>query len=158
MSQAALARRAGTSRPTLSAYEHGRKSPSLETAVRIVGEAGFELALVPKVEFVVGGVDRGRPVMVPTALPRLGRGYAFGVVELPLHLNWSERGRRFDLRDRRQRARVYELVLREGAPADVMTYVDGALLVDLWDELVLPATVRAAWQPVVAGEGASRVA
>jgi len=44
------------------------------------------------------------------------------VVELPLHLNWSDPGRRFDLRDRHQRARVYELVLREGRPLDVLNY------------------------------------
>ena len=39
-------------------------------------------------------------------------------------------GRRFDLRDRRQRARLYELVLREGRPSDVLAYVDGALVMD----------------------------
>lgn len=61
---------------------------------------------------------------------------ALAVVQLPLHLNWSDRGRRFDLRDRRQRARVYEIVLREGGPDDVLSYLDGVLLVDLWDELV----------------------
>ena len=49
----------------------------------------------------------------------------------PLHLNWSVTGRRFDLRERRQRARVYETVLREGTSDDVLAYVDGALLVDL---------------------------
>jgi hypothetical protein len=27
--------------------------------------------------------------------------------------------------------------------------VDGALLVDLWSELVLPAEIRASWQPVI---------
>lgn len=91
--------------------------------------------------------------MVPTTLPRQGLEAAFDVLELPLHLNWSDRGRRFDLRDRRQRARVYELVLREGTPDDVLAYVDGVLLVDLWGELVLPPPVRAAWQPVVMGEG-----
>ena len=151
LSQAALARSAGTSRPTLSAYERGRKSPTLETASRIVGAAGFELALVPKVEFVVVAAAGARPIMVPTALPRLGVENALATVELPLHLNWSDRGRRFDLRDRRQRARVYEIVLREGGPADVLTYVDGVLLVDLWDELVLPPAVRAAWHGVVTG-------
>lgn len=62
----------------------------------------------------------------------------------------GDRGRRFNLGDRRQRARVYEIVLREGGPADVLRYVDGALLVDRWDDLVLPATVRTAWAPVVA--------
>lgn len=152
LSQGALAEAAGTSRPTLSAYEHGRKSPTLDTAWRIVGVAGFELALAAKVEFVEVAADRARRIMVPTALPRLLLNDALATVELPLHLNWSDRGRRYDLRDRRQRARVYEIVLREGGPADVLAYVDGALLVDLWDELVLPLAVRAAWNAVITGE------
>ncbi len=71
LSQAALAAAAGRPRPTLSAYEQWRKSPTLDTAPRIVGEAGFELALAPKVSFVEVAVDRGRPIVVPTALPRL---------------------------------------------------------------------------------------
>ncbi len=41
---------------------------------------------------------------------------------------------------------MYEAVLREGSAHDVLTYVDGALLVDLWDELVLPRDLRAAWE------------
>ncbi len=62
---------------------------------------------------------------------------ALAAVELPLTLNWSQPGRVFRLSDRSDRARVYELVLREGSEADVLAYIDGALLVDLWDELVL---------------------
>lgn len=71
------------------------------------------------------------------------------VVTLPLHLNWSQPEQRFDLRQRHERGRVYEIVLREGGPDDILTYVDGALLVDLWDELVLPREIRAAWQQLV---------
>ena len=158
LSQASLAKLAGTSRPTLSAYEHGRKSPTLETAARIVGEAGFELSLTPQIDFHEAAVDRGRSILVPNRLPRLPLEDAFAVVELPLHLNWSDRGRRFDLRDRRQRARVYELVLREGRPLEVLTYLDGALLIDLWNELVLPVAVRAAWNAVVSGQGKKQAA
>ncbi|WP_436699134.1 helix-turn-helix transcriptional regulator [Nocardioides sp. BYT-33-1] len=158
LTQAALAARSGTSRPTLSAYENGRKSPSLDTAERILAAAGFELAAVPAVEFREVAGERGRPVSVPTRLPRLPVEQAVATVELPLHLNWSDRGRCYDLRKRRQRARVYELVLREGGPADVLAYVDGVLLVDLWDELVLPATVRQAWESVVTGQGVEQVA
>ncbi len=55
----------------------------------------------------------------------------------------------FDLRDRRQRARVYEIVLREGTSEDLLAYVDGVLLVELWDELVLPCGVRALWSPLI---------
>ncbi len=158
LSQAALAARAGTSRPTLSAYEHGRKSPMLDTAARIVGEAGFDLALSPRIAFREVAVERGRPIRVPNVVPRLPLDRAFATVELPLHLNWSDRGRQYDLRDRRHRARVYELVLREGGPDDVLTYVDGALLVDVWDDLVLPAKIRAAWARVVIGQTADEVA
>ena len=158
LSQAAFAKRARTSRPTLSAYEHGRKSPTLETAARIVGEAGFDLALEPRIEFVEAAVERGRPIMVPTRLPRLNLDEALATVELPLHLNWSERGRVFNLRDRRQRARVYEIILREGGPADVRAYIDGALLADLWAELVLPVAVRNAWQMAVVGAPAKLAA
>jgi hypothetical protein len=66
-------------------------------------------------------------------------------VHLPLHLHWSARPRTFDLRDRAQRARVYEIVLREGGPTDILTYVDGVLLAELWPDLVLPQEVRAMW-------------
>jgi hypothetical protein len=40
-------------------------------------------------------------------------------------------------------------LLQEGRPADILAYVDGALLVDLWDDLVLPRAVRSAWAPVI---------
>lgn len=158
LSQDALARRAGTSRPTLSAYERGRKSPTLLTAARILTAAGFDLAIAPRIEFQQLATDRGRPLHAPSALPRLPLDRAFATVELPLHLNWSDRGRRYDLRDRRQRARVYEIVLREGGPADILTYIDGALLIDLWDELVLPRDIRTAWRAVVTGENAEQAA
>lgn len=158
LSQAALAIRARTSRPTLSAYEHGRKSPTLDTAARILGAAGFDLTFTPRVEFRPVAVERGRPIEVPSALPRLPLERALATVELPLHLNWSDRGRRYDLRDRRQRARVYEIVLREGGPDDVLTYIDGALLIDLWGELVLPRALRAAWSTLLAVPTAEQVA
>lgn len=156
LSQAALARRAGTSRPTLSAYEHDRKSPTLQTTTRIVAAAGFDLTITPRIEFQLVATDRGRPIHVPSALPRLPLDRAFTTVELPLHLNWSDRGRHYDLRDRRQRARVYEIVLREGGPDDILAFVDGALLVDLWSELVLPRAVRTSWHSVVMGEIAAQ--
>lgn len=149
LSQDELARRAHTSRPTLSAYEHGRKSPTLDTAARLLREAGFELDVRPLVTLTELVTPRGRTVTVPSALPRLTVQQALATVVLPLHLNWSAPGRRFDLADRSQRARVYEIVLREGGPDDILTYIDGALLVDLWDDLVLPRDVRAAWGPLI---------
>jgi transcriptional regulator with XRE-family HTH domain len=59
-----LAAAAGTSHSTLSAYESGRKAPSVETFDRIVRAAGF----TPSVEIApsVGGPepgDRGRELL-----------------------------------------------------------------------------------------------
>lgn len=45
--------------------------------------------------------------------------------------------RRYYLRDRTVRARAYELIPREGSPRDLLDYIDGALLVDIWRELDL---------------------
>lgn len=149
LSQGELARRAGTSRPTLSAYEHGRKSPSLDTVERLAAAAGQELALVPVIQFVSVVGPRGRTVWVPTRLPRLEPCWALAEVELPLTLNWSQPGRTFQLAERGDRARLYELVLREGEPKDLLRYVDGVLVVDVWDELVLPNYVRVAWEPLI---------
>lgn len=149
LSQTELAARAGTSRPTLSAYEHGRTSPTLQTAARLLAAAGQELVAVPQVKFVEHRLSRGRTALVPTSLPRLPLRQAFATITLPLHLNWSQPNRIFELSDRARRARVYEIVLREGTPKDVLTYVDGALLVDLWNSLVLPVALRAAWSDVV---------
>jgi transcriptional regulator with XRE-family HTH domain len=148
LSQDELARRAGTSRPTLSAYENGRKSPSLSTAQRLLTHAGAVLTFEPMIEFrdVPG---RRRSIPVPNVLPRLPLAQAIGTVTLSLTVNWSDPGRVFRLADRADRARLYEIVLREGTPTDILAYIDGALLVDLWPDLALPRDARAAWASVV---------
>jgi len=151
LSQSELARRAGTSRPTLSAYEHGRVSPTLETLERILNAAGHELVAKPVINWHSVPSGGGRTASVPDALPDLDPQQAFRRFELPLHLEWSRKNRHVNLADRRERARTYETVLREGRPADIASVVDGALLVDLWEDLVLPRRVRAAWQPLIDG-------
>jgi len=47
LSQADLAARSGTSQEALSAYERGRKDPSMSTATRILAAAGWTLVRVP---------------------------------------------------------------------------------------------------------------
>ena len=47
LTQAELARRSGTSQATLSAYETGRKKPSVATLSRILEAAGAELTVRP---------------------------------------------------------------------------------------------------------------
>jgi len=84
-----------------------------------------------------------RPVAVPDDLEAGPK--AAGVVTLPINVRWSEPERTYDLGDRNDRARVYEQVLREGTADDVRRYVDADLLLELWDDLVLPVPVRQAW-------------
>src|ERR1700720_3509408 len=43
LSQAEIARRSGIPQPVLSAYEHGRRQPSVAALARIAGAAGVEL-------------------------------------------------------------------------------------------------------------------
>ena len=60
LSLRALARRAGTSHPTLLAYERGRKVPAATTLLRILEACGFavDLTLSPRVR-ERDGLDRG---------------------------------------------------------------------------------------------------
>ena len=73
-------------------------------------------------------------------------------MNVALHLNWSEPDRVLNLADQHQRAEVCEVVLREGRESDVRRYVDGALLIDSWDDLVLSRRDRTAWDTVIAAE------
>jgi uncharacterized protein len=47
LSQAELARRTGIQSSVLSAYEHGRRQPSVSALARIAATAGMELHLAP---------------------------------------------------------------------------------------------------------------
>jgi transcriptional regulator with XRE-family HTH domain len=149
LSQEELAQRSRTSRTAVSAYEQGHKSPSVETLERLLGAAGFQLEVRPRIEFMLSAGAQRQQVWVPNRLPRLSPERALATVRLPLTLNWSQPGREFALADRNDRARVYEIVLTEGGPEDILRYVDGVLLVDLWPDLVLPSTVRRAWVPLI---------
>lgn len=54
LSQAALAARAGTSQAAISAYESGRKAPSVQTLSRLLAAMGHRLGVE------AGGVDHAR--------------------------------------------------------------------------------------------------
>ena len=49
LTQADLARRAGTSQPVISAYEHGRRDPTFGTLERLVEAAGERLRIDARV-------------------------------------------------------------------------------------------------------------
>lgn len=151
LTQDALARLAGTSQPTVSAYERGAKSPSLAVAERIIEATGHRLEVVPNLEFVeVPGQHGLHPFWLAKRLWRLDPERAFSTVLLPgpLH-DWPVPRRQYHLHDRTDRARAYELILREGSPHDLLDYIDGALLVDIWKDLDLPGPIRRAWQPLI---------
>lgn len=112
--------------------------------------SGYDLDLTPRVSFSQHVGFRGEPYVVPDRLWRLDVADALATVVLPGHLHWSGPSRTYRLADRGDRARVYEIVLREGTATDLLTYVDGALLVDAWAGLVLPAPLRTAWAPLIA--------
>lgn len=94
----------------------GRKPPGLDTAARLLREAGFELTTSPRVDYVEWSTARGRSIWVPSRLGRLPVTRALASVVLPLHLNWSEPRRTFRLADRAQRARAYEIVSARRRP------------------------------------------
>lgn len=149
LSQRELARRSGTSQPTLSTYESGTKSPTLAVAERILKTSGYQLTISPEVGFATQLGDRGEPFFVPDRLWQLDPTDALATVTLPRRLYWSGPSRSYRLANRADRARIYEIVLREGGPNDLLTYVDGTLLADLWDELILPKPIRDAWTPLI---------
>ena len=110
---------------------------------------GQELISVPKPRFARHSDRRGRPFHVPDQLPRLSIEQALATVVLPAHVDWSSGRKPRDLANRRERNLVYRMVLAEGLPEDIRQVIDGALLVDAWPDLHLPAAIRQAWQPLI---------
>lgn len=150
--QTQLAKAAGTSQATVSAYERREKSPSLRVIERLVGEAGYTLRLDHTVDFGQF-YDSQTLYWIPDRLWRVEPRLCFSKVKFPDAVAHREAGewqqRYFDLAERDDRRRVYQYLLRAGIPVWMWRWVDGALLVDLWDELDLPRQLRAAWQPLI---------
>jgi transcriptional regulator with XRE-family HTH domain len=149
LTQRQLGAAAGTSQAAIARYEAGAVLPDLRTLARLLEACGFHLVLDLEPHPPVGRTGQESAVMRPPAIPDdledPSIDKASGVVELPLRVQWSGR-RTYDLSDRQDRARVYELVLREGTEDDVRRFVRPDDLEELWDELLLPPHVRAAWE------------
>lgn len=148
LTQGELARRAGTSQSTLSAYERRKKSPSLDVTERLVRGAGFDLGMVSLVRFDDHIADGVGTYFVPDRLWRVEVPSCFARVVMP-DLTQGTRQGLWDLRERSDRCHLYEMLLAHGTPDELIRWVDGALLVDVWREMELPRPVRAAWDPVV---------
>jgi transcriptional regulator with XRE-family HTH domain len=157
LTQGELAARAGTSQPTISAYEHGKKTPTLAVAQRLVQVAGWNLGLQPRVTFTAHPMPPGHlfPFFVPDRLWRIEVPACFRTIHFVDLLDEDCHQVWWDLSNRAERKRVYENVLTYSSEESFVLYVDGALLIDLWDELDLAEPIRKAWTPLI---GANRAA
>lgn len=71
LTQAALAARAHTSQAAISAYESGRRSPSVDTLVRIIDAAGAELRMrLAPIDRHDTARQQGEALLRPDALQR----------------------------------------------------------------------------------------
>lgn len=147
LTQAELSARSGIARPNIAAFEAGRRDPRWDTAIRTLEAAGAVLEVVEPITW--SWTEGRRPYAVPSRLWRLDLRDALKVLTPGLHLWWSGPALRLDLANRADRIRAYELVLREGTPEDIGSTIDGALLIDAWPDLVLPAELRQAWKPIL---------
>jgi transcriptional regulator with XRE-family HTH domain len=155
LTQAELARRAGTTQSAVSMYERRRKVPLLDVAERLMQSAGADLGMVTTVVWEVDFLPGLKEFWYPDRLWRVEVPGCFDRVRMPDLVGGTGRDE-WDLRDRTDRRGLYENLLVEGTQHKIMRWVDGALLVDVWAELVLPAKVRAAWEPAVAAASAGR--
>ncbi len=86
-----------------------------------------------------------REPCIPGDVDHAGLTKAHGKVTLPLSVYWSGPSPVYDLDDPRERARAYEQVLREGTDDDVRRFVEVDQVIELWDRMVIPPSVRRAW-------------
>lgn len=75
LTQAALARAAGTSQPTLAAYESGAKSPSVRTLDKIVRAAGISLDVALRAAPPAGGAVLAEVRARQSEIRRVAAGY-----------------------------------------------------------------------------------
>ena len=103
----------------------------------------------------------GRGVLVIRDLTNL-RGPAHGMIQLPQRLFWSAPDCTFDLDDPATLRSVYQKVLREAINSgELVTYLNGDMLVSVWPDLFLPENIRRAWEhvhPVLAARRAAAAA
>lgn len=149
LSQAELARRGRTSQATISAYERGLKSPSLNVAARLLGVMGCELMLHVRIDFEEYHPEGIAPFWAPNLLWRVQTPDCFDTLRIPDLVQHTPQDE-WNLKDRTDRRRAYEILILHGLPQQMIRWLDGALLVDLWHELDLPAPVRKVWLPAIA--------
>lgn len=145
LTQTELAARSGTSQATISSYERGLKSPTIKVAGRILEAAGYDLNLRRLIDWVEHEAPGVGKFWVPNILWNVETPDCFAILEFA-DLVGDGPVRQWDMHDRAQRKGVYEQLLQGGSPEEMIRWMDGPLLVDLWEELELPDAVRKAWK------------
>ncbi len=138
----------GTSQATLSAYERGLKSPSLKVASRILAAMDHELTLRTRVDWVEHHPRGIVKFWVPSMLWAVEPPTCFATIQMPDLIHNTDK-MEWSMCDRQERRGAYEQLIRRGLPQQMIRWIDGGLLVDLWGELDLPDPVREAWNPAI---------
>lgn len=82
LTQRALAEKVGIPQSVLSAYERGRRQPSVSATARILESAGFRLALSARIDEARAGAILPQLLGLADALPKRARG-ELGYPRLP---------------------------------------------------------------------------
>jgi hypothetical protein len=117
------------------------KSPTLKVASRILEAAGFDINLRVHIDWVEHHPPGIVPFWAPDLLWTVEAPDCFATLVMP-DLIRDTGMREWNMRDREQRKGAYEQLIRRVAPHHMIRWMDGALLVDVWDELDLPGPVR----------------
>jgi transcriptional regulator with XRE-family HTH domain len=148
LTQAELALRAGTTQSAVSMYERRRKVPMLDVAERLVQAAGADLGMVTAVVWEAEFLTHATGFYYPDRLWRVEVPGCFDTFQMVDHVGGTTQ-EEWHLRDRTNRKGLYQNLLVKGDAHQIMRWVDGALLVDVWEKLELPAQIRSAWEPAV---------
>lgn len=84
LTQSEVARRAGLARPALSAYENGRRQPSVATLARIAAACGSKVELTPRIDPFRNGAKFEDALSIVDAMPSGGRRRS----PLPKPISW----------------------------------------------------------------------
>lgn len=145
LTQAELAARSGTSQATVSAYERGLKSPTIKVAARILEAAGYDLNLRRLIDWTEHEAPEFGRFWVPNILWNVEMPDCFATLVIPDGVHNGPL-REWDMRNRHERMGAYEQLIRWSPPEDMIRWIDGPLLVDVWEELDLPDPIREAWK------------
>lgn len=117
---------------------------------------GYELTLHSRIDFEEHHPEGVAPFWAPNLLWRVPTPDCFDTLRIPDLLQHTSQ-QDWNLKDRTDRRRAYEILIREGLPQQMIRWLDGALLIDLWAELDLPDEIRRAWLPAIATAREARI-